>query len=143
VDHWFRTDGSFAIPTEDVWFDLKSLLGIETDKFDDSIVEFEIREGTYEMSRRVYSDEGVSPTITASNPDAKITTRNDVIRRLTPVECERLQGLPDNYTQIPYRGKPKEDCPVSKRYEACGRAMSVNVMEWLGSRIKQVHNGEI
>tara|TARA_R100000541_G_scaffold12887_1_gene21519 strand:- start:6161 stop:7699 length:1539 start_codon:yes stop_codon:yes gene_type:complete len=143
VDHWFRTDGSFAIPTEDLWFDLKSLLGIETDKFDDSIMEFEIREGTYEMSRRVYSDEGVSPTITASNPDAKITTRNDVIRRLTPVECERLQGLPDNYTQIPYRGKPKEDCPVSKRYEACGRAMSVNVMEWLGSRIKQVHNGEI
>jgi len=69
--------------------------------------------------------------------------RNDIIRRLTPVECERLQGLPDNYTQIPYRGKPKEECPVSKRYEACGRAMSVNIMEWLGSRIKQVHNGEI
>ena len=120
-----------------------ALGNIKTDNFDDSIMEFEIREGTYAVSRRVYSDEGVSPTITASNPDAKITTRNDVIRRLTPVECERLQGLPDNYTQIPYRGKPKEDCPVSKRYEACGRAMSVNVMEWLGSRIKQVHNGEI
>ena len=143
VDHWFRTDGSFAIPTEDIWFNLKNLLGVETDKFDNSIMEFEIREGTYEMSRRVYSDEGVSPTITASNPDAKISTRNDVIRRLTPVECERLQGLPDNYTQIPYRGKPKEDCPISKRYEACGRAMSVNVMEWLGSRILKVEKGEI
>ena len=82
---------------------------------------------------------------TNSNASGRNTglLRAPAVRRLTPVECERLQGLPDNYTQIPYRGKPKEDCPVSKRYEACGRAMSVNVMEWLGSRIKQVHNGEI
>jgi site-specific DNA-cytosine methylase len=65
--------------------------------------------------------------------------RNNVIRRLTPIEVERLQGFPDNYTQVPYRNKPKEDAPVSKRYEACGRAMSINVMEWLGSRIQKVH----
>ena len=65
--------------------------------------------------------------------------RNDTIRRLTPVECERLQGLPDNYTQIPYRGKPKENCPVSKRYEACGRASQ----SMSGSRIKQVHGWKI
>ena len=69
--------------------------------------------------------------------------RNDCLRILTPVECERLQGFPDNYTQIPYKGKPKEECPVSKRYEACGRAMSINVMEWLGTRIQKVHQGEI
>ena len=66
--------------------------------------------------------------------------RNNVIRRLTPLECERLQGFPDNYTQIPYRGKPKEECPVSKRYEACGRSMAINVMEWLGTRIQMVQD---
>ena len=70
-------------------------------------------------------------------------TRNNIIRRLTPKETERLQGFPDNYTQIPWNGKPKEECPVSKRYEACGRSMSINVMEWLGTRIQKVANGEI
>jgi len=59
---------------------------------------------------------------------------------LTCIEAERLQGFPDNYTQIPYKNKKKEDCPSSKRYEAVGRSMSINVMEWLGTRIQEVHN---
>ena len=67
-------------------------------------------------------------------------TTEVVLRKLTPIECERLQGLPDNYTQIPYRGKSKEECPSSKRYEACGRGMSVNVMEFLGTKIKEVNS---
>ena len=54
------------------------------------------------------------------------------------LDNQRLQGLPDNYTQVPYRGKPKEECPTSKRYEACGRGMSINVMEHIGTRIKEV-----
>ncbi len=62
------------------------------------------------------------------------------LRQVTPIEAERLQGFPDNYTQIPYKGKEKEDCPTSKRYEAVGRSMSINVMEWLGTRIEEVHN---
>ena len=103
----------------------------------------------YNKMSRLYKEE-VSPTLTAMTGgnrqpivfhESKHT--NSFVRRLTPLECERLQGLPDNYTQIPYRGKSKEDCPVSKRYEACGRAMSVNVMEWLGTRIMQVERGEI
>ena len=61
------------------------------------------------------------------------------MRQLTPIEAERLQGFPDNYTQIPYKGKNIEDCPTSRRYEAVGRSMSINVMEWLGSRIQKVH----
>ena len=145
VEHWFRTDRSFSIPNENIWFDLKNLLQIETDEFDKSITEFKLEEGKYEMSRRIYSSEGVSPTITANNPETKIAVntkhpRNHIIRRLTPIETERLQGFPDNYTQIPYRGKPKEECPVSKRYEACGRAMSINVMEYLGERIQKVES---
>ena len=69
--------------------------------------------------------------------------RQSIVRRLTPLECERLQGLPDNYTQVPYRGKPKEECPVSKRYEAVGRGMSINVMEFLGTRIMEVDKDHV
>jgi DNA (cytosine-5)-methyltransferase 1 len=57
------------------------------------------------------------------------------VRRLTPVECERLQGFPDNYTLIPYRGKPAADGP---RYKALGNSMAVPVMAWIGKRIAQV-----
>lgn len=57
------------------------------------------------------------------------------VRRLTPLECERLQGFPDNYTRIPYRGKPAERCPDSPRYRAIGNAMPVPVMAWIGRKI--------
>ena len=57
------------------------------------------------------------------------------VRRLTPIECERLQGFPDDYTKIPYRGKPAEKCPDGPRYKACGNSMAVPVMRWIGERI--------
>jgi DNA (cytosine-5)-methyltransferase 1 len=57
------------------------------------------------------------------------------VRRLTPVECERLQGFPDNYTLIPWRKKPAADCPDGPRYKALGNSMAVNCMEWIGERI--------
>ena len=60
------------------------------------------------------------------------------VRRLTPVECERLMGFPDNWTRISWRGKPAEDCPDSPRYKACGNSMCVNVMRWIGMRIENV-----
>ena len=55
------------------------------------------------------------------------------VRRLTPVECERLQGFPDGYTNIPWRGKPES--PDGPRYKALGNSMAVPVMRWLGERI--------
>ena len=58
------------------------------------------------------------------------------VRRLTPVECERLQGFPDNYTNIPWRKKPES--PDGPRYKALGNSMAVPVMAWIGNRIKQV-----
>lgn len=61
------------------------------------------------------------------------------VRRLTPVECERLQGFPDNWTQIPYGKKPKEQCPEGHRYKALGNSMAVPVMRWIGRRIKLFH----
>ena len=54
------------------------------------------------------------------------------VRRLTPLECERLQGFPDGYTQVPYRGRRAADGP---RYKALGNSMAVNVMQWIGARI--------
>lgn len=56
------------------------------------------------------------------------------VRRLIPRECERLQGFPDDWTAITYRGKPAADGP---RYKALGNSMAVNVMRWIGLRIQQ------
>jgi len=57
------------------------------------------------------------------------------VRRLTPTECERLQGFADGYTMIPWRGKPTEFCPDGPRYKALGNSMAVPVMHWIGRRI--------
>jgi DNA (cytosine-5)-methyltransferase 1 len=60
------------------------------------------------------------------------------VRRLTPRECERLQGMPDDWTRVPYRGKPAEDCPDGPRYKAIGNSKAVNVVRWIGRRIEMV-----
>ena len=57
------------------------------------------------------------------------------VRRLTPRECERLQGFPDDYTLIPYRNKPADKCPDGPRYRALGNSMAVPVMSWIARRI--------
>jgi len=58
------------------------------------------------------------------------------VRRLTPREAERLQGLPDDWTLIPWRGKPAEKCPDSPRYRTIGNSMPVPVLRWIGQRIE-------
>lgn len=60
------------------------------------------------------------------------------VRRLTPRECERLQGFPDGFTAIPWRGKPAELCPDGPRHKALGNSWAVNVAEWVGGRIAEV-----
>ncbi len=57
------------------------------------------------------------------------------VRRLTPIECERLQGFPDNHTLIGWRGKDATECPDGPRYKAIGNSMAVPVMRWIGERI--------
>lgn len=59
------------------------------------------------------------------------------VRRLTPVECERLQGFPDNWTRVPYRGKPMGMCPDAPRYKALGNSWAVPVVRWIGKRIER------
>jgi len=90
----------------------------------------------------------VAPSLTASNDpsrspqSAEVTNQitavyaaSAAVRRLTPRECERLQGFPDDWTLVAWRGKPASDGP---RYRAIGNSMAVNCMEWLGQRIADV-----
>jgi len=88
----------------------------------------------------------VSPTLTASNDPSRSPQSTEVtnqvaavhaasmaVRRLTPTECERLQGFPDSYTNIPWRKQPES--PDGSRYKALGNSMAVPVMAWIGRRI--------
>jgi len=80
----------------------------------------------------------ITPTLDKSKTPAVM---NDLqVRRLTPTECERLQGFPDNYTQIEWRNKAAEDCPDGPRYKAMGNSMAVPVMRWIGERIQMVES---
>ncbi len=74
-----------------------------------------------------------SPT-GGGQPQAVMTGMS--VRRLTPVECERLQGFPDNYTAIPWRKKPVDECPDGPRYKALGNSWAVPVARWIGQRIQ-------
>lgn len=60
------------------------------------------------------------------------------VRRLTPRECERLQGFPDDWTLIPWRGRPASECPDGPRYKSLGNSMAVPCMRWIGQRIAAV-----
>lgn len=71
---------------------------------------------------------GSAPMVSSCRPGG-------AVRRLTPRECERLQGFEDDWTRIPWRGRPAEECPDGPRYKAIGNSMAVPVMRWLGERI--------
>ena len=75
-------------------------------------------------------DGGVNTTL-AVNPGL-------AVRRLTPRECERLQGFPDDWTLIPWRKAAAENCPEGPRYKALGNSMAVPCMKWIGERIATV-----
>ena len=76
------------------------------------------------------------PTIVSRGPHAvQVPKIIMAVRRLTPNECLRLQGFPDNYSRIPWKGKPAEQCPDGPQYKACGNSMAVPVMAWIGKQI--------
>lgn len=60
------------------------------------------------------------------------------VRRLTPNECHRLQGFPDDFCKIPWRNKDARDCPDGPQYKALGNSMAVNCMRWIGQRISMI-----
>ena len=134
VDHWFRTDSCFSIPDPKDWLPLKELLSINDDSFDESIMTFITKENNYDKSNRIYNGKKPSPTLTKVSTGQDLFVLNNpqdmAVRKLTPIECERLQGFPDGYTNI------KENCPDGPRYKAMGNSMAVPVMRWIGKRIE-------
>jgi DNA (cytosine-5)-methyltransferase 1 len=71
--------------------------------------------------------------------------KQNILRRITPLEAERLQGFPDNWTMVPYKNRPSEKCPDGPRYRAIGNSMAVPVMRWIGKRIiltEKIYNEE-
>ncbi len=82
----------------------------------------------------------VNTNSNASGRNTPMAMQAMTVRRLTPRECERLQGFPDDYTLIPWRKKQAEDCPDGPRYKALGNSMAVNCMSWIGERIAALEN---
>lgn len=116
---------------------------------DQTIIEIDgpvaFAQNTRDEVRYVNGDGAISGAISA-NPGMKQTSyvkEGPVVRRLTPRECERLQGMPDDWTRIPYRGKPADDCPDGPRYKAIGNSMAVPVMRWIGERIAMTDEKEV
>lgn len=72
---------------------------------------------------------------TQSGKQVQGVVQGYAVRRLTPRECERLMGLPDDWTRVPYRGRAAEECPDTPRYRAIGNSMAVPVMAWIGERM--------
>jgi DNA (cytosine-5)-methyltransferase 1 len=75
--------------------------------------------------------------------DRGMVFQHMVVRRLTPIECERLQGFPDLWTKIPYRKKDEDKCPDGPRYKSLGNSMATNVMRWIGQRVAMKDGGQI
>jgi DNA (cytosine-5)-methyltransferase 1 len=82
----------------------------------------------------------ITEAVGGTNTSGPKVMHSMAIRRLTPKECERLQGFPDDWTKIPYRNKEADQCPDGPRYKACGNSMAVPVMRWIGQRIQYVEN---
>jgi site-specific DNA-cytosine methylase len=100
VEHWFRTDDCFSIPDKDIWTALKSLLKINTDEFDEAIM----------------TNEGISTAGTILYPQ---------LRKLTPKECLRLQGFPDEL----YYDAKAAGVSDTQLYKQAGNAVSVPVIK--------------
>mgnify|MGYP003331396557 CR=1 FL=1 len=98
-------------------------------------VAFDLAQITSKANRTRVAPELPASTLNAAGQMHCATAMQ--VRRLTPRECERLQGFPDDYTLIPYRGKPAADGP---RYKALGNSMAVPCMVWIGRRIQMVED---
>ena len=108
---------------------------LDAGKADKMAVAIQSRIGTQKpdaaQNGRGWSGDGAAYTLESGGPTQSVAA-GMTVRRLTPLECERLQGFPDHHTAVPHRGKPMADGP---RYRLLGNSMAVNVMRWIGERI--------
>ena len=150
-DHQSRIADTSSVALEQTVHSFDSTFGANSNVFED--VSPTLKVGT--NSGAGSPPAVVSPTLTSYNLDSRSPQSDEstaivgkvldasknksmAVRRLTPVECERLQGFPDNYTQIAWKGKAPEDCPDGPRYKALGNSMAVPVMRWIGEGIQMV-----
>jgi len=163
VDHWFRKDNSFSIPPANIWFELKTLLNIETNSFDKPITEFIERTGIFEKANRVYGTNGIaptldtqcnqgviiddtnlgfskehrfyerfSPTLRSERFGLKTFSKDFRIRKLTPLECFRLQDFPDSHVQKCVDAGLSH----SQLYKQAGNSITVRVLELIIRKLK-------
>lgn len=142
VEHWFRKDDCFAIPEPGVWMELKGLLQIATDEFDQSIMTFEEKEGVYEKSERHYFADGIAPTLTSTSAGKEkiiVDEKRKVvsmeseylrIRKITPKECFRLMGFDDSDFE-----KAEVVNSNTQLYKQAGNSIVVPVVEHIISAL--------
>jgi DNA-cytosine methyltransferase len=121
AEHWFRTDGSFSIPSPEQWFKIKECLNIETDIWDKRITEFEIKKNSFDMAKRIYHIDGKHPTLTTltGGGQRKTITDGTELFYLMPEHCERLQTVPIGYT---------EGVSDTQRYKMLGNGWTVDAI---------------
>ena len=128
VEHWFRLDNSFSIPQIDYWDKLKKCLNITSDEYDKQITEFEIKNNTYDMAKRIYHIDGKHPTLTTLTVGQRKTiTDGKELFYLTPLHCERLQTVPDDYTKI---------VSDRQRFKMLGNGWTVEVIKHIFKGLK-------
>jgi DNA (cytosine-5)-methyltransferase 1 len=88
-----------------------------------------------DVAQTLTSNYGKQVDNTNSALGPNVVSGSTSVRRLIPRECERLQGMPDDYTLIPWRGKPASECPDGPRYKAIGNSKAITVVRWIGHRI--------
>ena len=102
-------------------------------------VAFELGIAAREGSESRFMHEIAPPLRRDMGDNQTAVATQTAVRKLTPIECERLQGFPDGYTAIEWRKKPSSECPDGPRYKALGNSMAVPVMKWIGERINKVN----
>ena len=130
VEHWFRTDNSFSIPDAEYWFKLKECLKIEDCKYDKAVTEFELKNNSFDMAKRIYHIDGKHPTLTTltGGGQRKTITDGDEMFYLNPEHCEKLQTVPLGYTKT---------ASERQRFRMLGNGWTVDVIAFILSFIPQ------
>ena len=145
VEHWFRRGDFFAIPGDDIWFDLKKCIGIQSEEWDQRIMEFEYRDGVYETKQRVYSENGKSPTLTAGNSEQYIETSDKPIQVGIATDINGHDILKRVYSEDgksptvnTCQGGNREPKVLAGAYRARSRDKDGNRVEWKEEKPKQM-----
>ena len=130
VEHWFRIDNSFSIPDAEYWFKLKECLKIEDCKYDKAVTEFELKNNSFDMAKRIYHIDGKHPTLTTltGGGQRKTITDGNEMFYLSPEHCEKLQTVPLGYTKT---------ASERQRFRMLGNGWTVDVIAFILSFIPQ------